>query len=85
MKFVSIKRELINGSLERPLHLCRRLRQFVRDNLLLSSGKIQHDGAVPQRDETLGAITERLIVLRWLEILHPSLPAHVANVFVVDL
>ena len=95
IKFVSIKREVKNGTLERPLHLYLRLRQFIRDNLLLSSGKIEHDGAVPNNDEHDGAVpnndevfsatTESLIVLRWLEILHPGLPNHISNVFAQDL
>ena len=85
LKFSAIKRETTAGTLERPLHLYLRLRQFIRDNLLLSSGKIQHDGAVPSRDEVLSPTTERLIVLRWLEILHPCLPSHVAHVFAQDL
>ena len=85
IKLVSIKRELKNGTLERPLHLYLRLRQFIRDNLLLSSGKIEHDGTTPTTDEVLSATTERLIALRWLESLRPSLPNHVSNVFALDL
>ena len=85
MKFLDIKREIINGSMERPLHLYLRLRQFIRDNLLLKSGKIAHNGKVPETDEVLSPTTERLIVLRWLEILHPALPNHVAKVFAQDL
>ena len=61
------------------------MRQFIRDNLLLSSGKIKHNGKVPTTDEKLSPTTERLIVLRWLQILHPALPGHVANVFAHDL
>ena len=86
MKFASIKREIVGGNLERPLHLYLRMRQFIRDNLLLSSGHIiYHDGKLPSADEKLSPTTERLIVLRWLEILHPTLPAHIANVFAHDL
>ena len=62
LKFASIKREVQNGSLERPLHLYLRMRQFIRDNLLLSSGKIEHDGKIPAADEALSPTTERLIV-----------------------
>ena len=69
MKFSEIKRELINGTLERPIHLYLRMRQFVRDNLLLSTGKIQFDGKLPPKDEVFSPTTERLIVLRWLELL----------------
>ena len=76
LKFASIKREVQNGVLERPLHLYLRMRQFIRDNLLLSSGKIKHDGYLPTVDEKLSPTTERLIVLSWLQILHPALPNH---------
>ena len=85
IKFVNIKREIINGSLERPLHLYLRMRQFIRDNLLLKSGRITHHGKVPTTDESLSPTTERLVVLRWLEALHPALPNHVTNVFAQDL
>ena len=61
------------------------MKQFIRDNLLLSSGKIEHDGKVPSTNETLSPTTERLNVLRWLEVLNPNLPKHVANVFAQDL
>ena len=61
------------------------MRQFVRDSLLLSSGCIQHDGKVPSTNEKFSPTTERLIVLRWLEILHPALPNHICNVFAHDL
>ena len=85
MKFASMKRDVVGGNLERPLHLYLRLRQFIRDNLLLKSGRIQHDGKVPDTNENMSPTTERLVVLRWLEILHPGLPAHVAQVFSQDL
>ena len=85
MKFATMKCEVINGTLERPLHLYLRMRQFIRDNLLLSSGRIAHGGAIPSADETFSPTTESLIVLRWLEMLHPSLPSHVSNVFAHDL
>ena len=85
IKYYSIKRDVVNGSLERPLHLFLRMKQFIRDNLLLSSGKIQHDGKIPTKNEILSPTTERLNVLRWLEVLHPQLPAHVSNVFSQDL
>ena len=53
--------------------------------IILSSGKIEHDGKIPTTNETLSPTTERLNVLRWLEVLHPSLPNHVSNVFSQDL
>ena len=34
LKFSSIKCEIVNGTVERPIHLYLRMRQFIRDNLL---------------------------------------------------
>ena len=85
IKYYSIRRDVVNGTLERPLHLYLRMKQYIRDNLLLSSGKIEHDGKIPTTNESLSPTTERLIVLRWLEVLHPQLPQHVHNVFSQDL
>lgn len=59
---------------ERPERLYRRLRAHIADNLLKADGSIAHDGQVPKVDENLSPTTERLIVLRWLELLHPGLP-----------
>ena len=85
LKFALIKREIINGNVERPVHLYLRMRQFIRDNLLLSSGKITHDGIIPSTNERMTPTTERLIVLRWLEVLHPRLPELVGKVFSNEL
>ena len=49
MKFATLILEVINGTLERPLHLYLRMWQFIRDNLLLSSGRIAHDRAIPSK------------------------------------
>ena len=82
LKFSSIKREVTNGSLERPVHLYLRMRMFI---LLIAGGKIHHNGKVPTTNETFSPTVERLIVLRWLELLHPALPDHVAKVFSHEL
>ena len=49
--------------------------------LLTKNSNLKHDDHIPTEDETLSPTTERLIVLRWLELLHPSLPNHIANAF----
>ena len=85
LKFCGIKREMVGGNVERPVHLYLRLRQFIRDNLLISGGKITHNGVVPTNNEKMSPTTERLIVLRWMELLHPKLPEHVGKVFSADL
>ena len=85
LKFSYIKREMVGGNVERPVHLYLRLRQFIRDNLLQSGGKINHDGSIPTTNEKMSPTTERLIVLRWMELLHPRLPEHVGKIFSADL
>ena len=75
----------MNGSLETPFYLFLRMKQYICDKLLLSSGKIDHDGKIPTNNETLFPTTERLVVSKRLEILHPQLPHHVGNVFAQDL
>ena len=85
LKFATIRRELNGTELQRSQHLYLRLHQLIRDNLLKSDSNIQHDGKVPENDESMSPTTKRLIVLRWLELLYPALPQHVADVFSHDL
>lgn len=85
IKFHEIRREIIDGQPERPQHLYCRIRQFVRDNLLKSDGSLMHDGVKPTSDEKMSPTVDRLIVLRWMELLHPRLPALVARVFSGEL
>ena len=81
----TIKRKLNGTELKRPQPLYFRLRHLIRDNLLQKDSNIQHDGKVPENDESMSPTTERLIVLHWIELLHSTLPQHVANVFSHDL
>ena len=85
IKFNDTKRELNGTELERPQHLYLPLRQFIRDNLLTKNSNLKHDDRIAIEDETLNPTTERIIVLRWLELLHPSLRNHIANVFSHEL
>ena len=50
-------------------------------NLLIRNSNLKRDDRITTEDETLSPTTEWLIVLRWIELLHPSLPNHVANIF----
>ena len=85
IKFNDVKRELNGTELERPQHFYVRLRQFIRGKLLTKNSNLKHDDRIATEDQTLSPTTERLIVLRWLELLHPSLPNHIANVFSHEL
>lgn len=70
---------------ERPEHLYQRLLAHLQDNLLSSKSKLKHDGVVPEKDEDMSPTVERLAVLRWMELLHPSLPTLVQRTFSNDL
>ena len=81
MKFSSIVWE--EG--ERPERLYQRLLAHVQDNLLTTGSKLKHDGATPTQNESISPTVERMVVLRWLELLHPGLPALVQRTFAYDL
>jgi len=85
MGFSAIRQEKIDGVPEKPEQLLRRMREFVSENLLLGSGNLTYKGKPTVMDEVMSPTTERLIVLRWLELLHPSLPALVAHDFHEEL
>lgn len=70
---------------ERPERLYCRLLSHLHDNLILKDGTLKHDGVIPTADEELSPTAERLAVLRWLDLLHPRLPAIVARTFSYDL
>ena len=61
------------------------MRQFIRDNLLTKNSNLKHDDCFATEDETLSPTAERLVVLRWLDLLHSPLPNHIANVFSHEL
>ena len=63
------------GPDERPEDLYQRLLAFVNDNLLRPEFDISHHGIVPHEEEELSPTLENFITLRWLELLHPGLPA----------
>lgn len=67
--------ELRQGADERPEDLYQRLLAFINDNLLRPEFGISHHGTVPAEEEDLSPTLENLIVLQWLRLLHPGLPA----------
>ena len=81
MKYSSISWE--EG--ERPERLYQRILAHLQDNLLQNGSKLKHDGNIPTTDEELSPTVERLAVLRWMELIHPSLPALVQRTFAYDL
>jgi hypothetical protein len=81
MKFSSISWE--EG--ERPERLYQRLLAHLQDNLLCRGSRLCHDGAPPLVNEEMSPTVERLAVLRWMELIHPSLPSLVQRTFAHDL
>ena len=63
------------GADERHEDLYQRLLAFVDDNLLRPEFGIAHHGVVPTEEEELSPTLENFITLRWLQLLHPDLPA----------
>ena len=70
---------------ERPEDLYQRINSFVEDNLLKSNGSIRHHGDIPASDEDLSPTLENFIVLTWLRLVHPELPALVKQRYGTEL
>jgi len=70
---------------ERPERLYRRIVAHIQDNLLTAGSRIKHNDATLTVDEVMVPSLERMAVLKWLELLHPKLPALVARTFARDL
>ena len=45
----------------------------------------EHNDRNPTKDEDISPTIERLAILRWMELIHPSLPALVQHTFAYDL
>ena len=50
---------------------------FIDDNFLKANGGIRHHGENVTADEDISPTMENIIVLTWLRLIHPSLPAPV--------
>ncbi|CAB4014757.1 Retrovirus-related Pol poly from transposon opus [Paramuricea clavata] len=70
---------------ERPEDLYQRLVSFIDDNLLKASGGIRHHGQNVTADEDISPTMENIIVLTWLRLIHPSLPALVKQPYGAEL
>ena len=70
---------------ERPEDLYQRLNSFVEDNLLKSNGSIRHHGEIPENDEDMSPTLENFVVLTWLRLVHPDLPALVKQRYGTEL
>ena len=59
---------------ERPEDLFQCLTAFVDDNLLKQGGSISHHGEKADTDKEISKTVENMIVLMWLQAIHPNLP-----------
>ncbi len=71
MKYSAIKLE--EG--ERPERLYQRLIAHLQDNTLTKDSPLMYNGDKVSTAETISPTVERLAVLRWMELIHPGLPA----------
>ena len=69
---------------ERPETLYQRMLSFVENNLL-SPGQLTHKGEDVTEYEDISPTLENLVVLLWLQQLHPNLPAVVKQKYGADL
>ena len=70
---------------ERHETLYQRMASFIDDNLLKKSDLITHDGEEITTNEIISPSLENLVVLLWLEKLHPKLPAIVKQRYATQL
>ncbi|CAH1266400.1 B4GALNT2 [Branchiostoma lanceolatum] len=70
---------------ERPEDLYQRLTAAVDDNLLTTAGGITHHGELVTSDEEVSPSLENMVVLLWLQMLHPGLPAKVKQRYGAEL
>lgn len=70
---------------ERPERLYQRILAHLQDNLLKTGCKLKHDDTEITVDEDMSPTVERLAVMRWMELIHPNLPALVQRTFAYDL
>ncbi|CAH1263916.1 NOTCH1 [Branchiostoma lanceolatum] len=70
---------------ERPEDLYQRLTAAVEDNLLTTAGGITHHGELVTSDEEVSPSLENMVVLLWLQMLHPGLPAKVKQRYGAEL
>ena len=70
---------------ERNETLYQRMSAFINDNLLRADGNLTHDDEDITTDEVVSPTLENLIVLLWLEKLHPRLPALVKQKYATSL
>ena len=59
---------------ERHKNLYKQIASFIDDNLLKKNYNINQDGDLVTSDEIIAPSLENLVVLLWLEKVHPKFP-----------
>jgi len=70
---------------EKAEDLYQRIAAFYDDNLLAAGSTITHHGVTVETDEQLTPTLENTIVVLWLQLLHPDLPALVRQKYGSEL
>ena len=70
---------------ERPEDLHQRLLGFMDDNLLKANGSIRHHGENVTKDEELTPTLQNVIVITWVRLVHPDLPALIKQLYGTEL
>ncbi len=81
LDFADIKLQPDQREEELYLELC----SFIDDNLQKAQDPIQHHGETPKEDEEIQPTLENLIVLLWLQLIHPNLPKVVKQRYGTEL
>lgn len=81
MKFAEIKLE----QNERPEKLYQRLIAHMQDNLMSPTSPLKFEGEKVKEEEVMCPTMERWLVLHWMQLIHPGLPAMVTRTFAYDL
>ena len=63
----------------------QRLISFVEDNLSKANNGVRHYGEALSTDEEISPTLENFLVLIWLRLIHPSLPALVKRRYSANL
>ena len=83
MSFLEITWDVANN--ERPEHLYRRLMSHIHNNRLQKVGALTYKGKPITQNEEVSPTVERLVILRWLELIDPRLPALISRTFAHNL
>lgn len=85
MKLEDIKWETDTSPPERPQRLYQRILAHFQDNLLQKNSKLKYHGETQTENEVMSPTVERFAVMKWMQLIHPKIPALVKRTFAYDL